>query len=101
MRPDGSEPFQITHLTGWQPGGAQFLPDSRTILFRAWKQEDEGKRSPMPMELFTIRHDGTALKQLTSDGGTNRAPYPAPDGRHFAFVKVLPPRNFEIFSSET
>ena len=97
MRPNGSGQRQITHLDGWQPGGAQYMPDSRTILFRAWKQEDEGKRSPMPMELFAIDHDGKNLKQLTNTGGTNWAPYPAPDGRHFAFVKVLPPRNFEIF----
>src|SRR5262249_25402393 len=47
--------------------------------------------------LFTIKHDGTELRQLTHDDGTNWAPYPAPDGRHFAFVKVLPPRNYEIY----
>jgi Tol biopolymer transport system component len=74
------------------------LPDSKTILFRAWKTEDQGaKRGSLPMQLFTIQYDGSNLKQLTHDGGTNWAPYPAPDGRHFAFVKVLPPRNYEIF----
>jgi|WetSurMetagenome_2_1015567.scaffolds.fasta_scaffold31522_1 TolB protein len=97
MRPDGSNPTQITHLDGWQPGGAQYLPDSKTILFRAWRVEDEGKKGGMPMSLYTISHDGTGLRKLTNDPGTNWAPYPAPDGRHFAFVKVLPPRNFEIY----
>lgn len=49
------------------------------------------------MTIFTIRHDGTDLRQVTDDEGTNWAPHPAPDGIHFAFVKVLPPRNFEIY----
>jgi TolB protein len=49
------------------------------------------------MAIFTIHHDGTGLRQVTHDAGTNWAPHPAPDGRHFAFVKVLPPRNYEIY----
>jgi len=96
MKPDGTGESQITHFDGWQPGGALYMPDSQTILFRAWKQSDEGKEGGLPMELFTIRHDGTNLKQITHTGGTNWAPYPAPDGRHYVFVKVLPPRNYEV-----
>ena len=37
------------------------------------------------------------FRQITHDDGTNWAPFPAPDGRHFVFVKVLPPRNYEIY----
>jgi Tol biopolymer transport system component/ankyrin repeat protein len=97
MRPDGSGELQITHLDGWQPGGAQYKTDSKTILFRAWRVEDEGRPGGMPMSIFTISHDGTGLRRVTADAGTNWAPYPAPDGRHYAFVKVLPPRNYEIY----
>jgi Tol biopolymer transport system component len=97
MRPDGTGEFQITHLDGLEPGGAQYLPDSHTIIFRAWRSEDQGKKSPLPMTIFTIRDDGTGLRQITHDDATNWAPFPAPDGRHFAFVKVLPPRNYEIY----
>jgi Tol biopolymer transport system component len=97
IRPDGSEPFQITHMEGWQPGGALYLPDSKTIIFRAWKQSDEGRKGGMPMSIFTVRDDGTALRRVTNDEGTNWSPFPAPDGRHFAFVKILPPHNFEIY----
>jgi Tol biopolymer transport system component len=49
------------------------------------------------MTIFTIKDDGTELRQVTHDEGTNWAPYPAPNGRHFVFVKVLPPRNYEIY----
>ncbi len=96
MRPDGSGEVQITRMDGWEPGGSFYMPDSRTILFRAWKTADQGKRG-LPMTLFTIKHDGTELRQVTHDEGTNWAPFPAPDGRHFVFVKVLPPRNYEIY----
>jgi TolB protein len=97
MRPDGSEPFQITHMEGWEPGGAFYLPDSRTIIFRAWRTIDQGRKGGLPMSIYTIKDDGTQLRRVTDDEGTNWSPYPAPDGHHFVFVKVLPPRNYEIY----
>jgi len=101
MKPDGTGEVQITHTPEWQEGGANYMPDSKTILYRAWKIEDEGKRTK-PMTIFTIKDDGTDMKQITHDEGTNWAPYPHPDGKHFAFVKVLPAEshpgpNFEIY----
>jgi TolB protein len=97
IRPDGSEEVRITHLDGWEPGGAFYLPDDRTIIFRAWRSGDHLKPGIPPMSIFTVKDDGSELRRITDDDGTNWAPYPAPDGRHFAFVKLLPPRNFEIF----
>jgi len=99
MRPDGSEPFQITHLPEWEAGGSFYFPDSKRIIFRAWKVVDqEAKKHPLPMSLFTIDDDGTDLKKITDDEGTNWSPYPAPDGHHFVFVKVVPPgNNYEIY----
>jgi TolB protein len=96
MRPDGTELFQITNTPDWQEGGAQWMPDGQRIIYRAWKIQDQGQRG-MPMTIFTIKPDGTGLTQVTHDPGTNWAPAPAPDGRHFVFVKLLPPANFEIF----
>jgi TolB protein len=96
MRPDGTELFQITNTPDWQEGGAQWMPDGQRIIYRAWKIQDQGQRG-MPMTIFTIKPDGTGLTQVTHEPGTNWAPAPAPDGRHFVFVKLLPPRNFEVF----
>ena len=96
MRPDGRDLFQITHTEDWQEGGAQWMPDGKTIIYRAWKIQDQAQRG-MPMTIFTIKPDGTDLKQITHEPGTNWAPAPAPDGRHFVFVKLLPPRNFEVY----
>jgi TolB protein len=96
MRTDGSGLFQITNTPEWQEGGAAYMPDGKTILYRAWKIQDQKGRG-MPMTIFTIQHDGTGMKQITDEPGTNWAPFPAPDGKHFAFVKLLPPGNFELF----
>ena len=100
MNTDGSGEFQITHTPDWQEGGSFYMPDNETIVYRAWKIEDQGKRS-FPMTLFTINKDGTGRRALTHDDGTNWSPYPAPDGKHIVFVKVLnepnKPPNYEIF----
>ncbi len=95
MRPDGSEQKQITFTPDWQEGGA-FFWDDETIIYRAWKISDQAHRG-MPMTIFTVKIDGSDRKQITNDNGTNWAPFPAPDGEHFAFVKVLPERNYEIY----
>lgn len=95
MRPDGSEQTQITVTKDWQEGGAFFI-DNETIICRAWEMKNQAQRG-MPMSIFTVKQDGSDLKRITNDDGTNWAPHPAPDGDHFAFVKVLPPHNFEIF----
>ena len=96
MDMDGSNQKQITFTPEWQEGGAFFMSDNETILFRAWKKSDEGQRG-LPMTIFTIKDDGTELTKITDNDGTNWAPYPAPDGKYFAYVKVLPPHNYEIF----
>ncbi len=97
MKSDGTDERQITFTDDWQEGGSFYMPDSKTIIFRAWKKEYDDTRSK-PMTIFTINHDGTGLTQITfQDDQTNWAPHPGPDGRHFVFVKVLPPHNFEIY----
>jgi len=98
MNADGSDTTQITHLDGWEPGGSFLFPDGKTIIFRAWRSEDaKAHKHPLPMTLFTIQADGSGLHPLTHDEGTNWSPYPAPDGHHYVFVKVVPPNNYEIF----
>lgn len=96
MKPDGTDAVRLTNTPEWQEGGAFYMPDSNTIIFRAWRSED-GDQSPKPMAVFTISNDGSERRRITHEPGTNWAPYPAPDGEHFVFVKMLPPHNFELF----
>ena len=96
MRPDGTDEFQITRTPELQEGGAFYMPDSEHIIYRAWKRSDEGQRG-MPMTIYTIKHDGTETTQITHEPGMNWAPHPAPDGKHFVYVKMLDRGNFEVF----
>ena len=98
MRADGSDEQQITFTKDWDEGRPMFLPDSQTIMFRAWKYEDYGKIRPTPMTVFTIKLDGTGLTPRTPpDTGMNWSSYPAPDGRHFTAVRVVENNNWEVF----
>ena len=86
MAIDGSGQKQITFTEDWQEGGAQILPDSETIVTRAWKRADQGKgRAECPWQIFTLKRDGSGRKQITTDTATHWAPFPAPDGRHFVY----------------
>jgi len=96
MRPDGSEEAQITFTEDWQEGAPFFLPDNKTILTRAWKRSEHGI-SPTPMTVFTVTYDGSKRVQRTFDKDMNWAPYPTPDGRHYVFVRIVPPNNWEVF----
>lgn len=95
MKPDGSDQKQITFTPDWQEGGSLYLPDNKTILLRAWKRSEELVQG-REMQLFTVKEDGTEFKQITTGPETHWAPYPAPDGVHAIYVKVFPPRNFEL-----
>jgi len=96
VRPDGSDETQVTHTPDMQEGGAFYMPDSETIIFRAWSKAEEHDRN-RGMDIYTVKHNGSELSQITNDGQVNWAPYPAPDGKHFAFAKMHPPYNFEIY----
>lgn len=95
MNPDGSNQQQITFTEDMQEGGAFIMSDNKTILYRAWKKSEEGQ-DQMDMHIFTIDIDGKNMKQITHGSGTHWAPFPAPDGDHFAYVTVFPPHNYEI-----
>lgn len=98
MHADGTGEEQITFTKDWDEGRPMYLPDSETVMFRAWKYQDFGKIRPTPMTVFTIKHDGTGLTPRTRPNtGMNWSSYPAPDGRHFIAVRVIEDNNWEIF----
>lgn len=99
MDADGTHEVRLTDTADWQEGAPFFLPDSRTITTRAWSRALYGKKRPTPMTIFTIDVDTGERIARTSDDWMNWAPYPAPDGRHYVFVRPLVdnPMNWEIF----
>jgi TolB protein len=99
MNADGTGEKKLTDTADWQEGAPFFLPDSKTITTRAWSRAIYGTRRPTPMTIFTINVETGERIQRTHDDWMNWAPYPAPDGRHYVFVRPLldNPSNWEIF----
>ena len=97
MRFDGTDEQQITFTEDWQEGAPFYLPDNRTILTRAWKASEYGVIRPTPMTVFTVDAETGEATPRTFDRDMNWAPYPAPDGRHYVFVRIVENNNWEIF----
>lgn len=96
MNIDGTDLRQVTKDLGYD-GGAFFSPDSKKLVFRTSRPktpEDQkaykellaaGLVQPTDMEIFVCNVDGSDMKQITSLGGANWAPYFHPDGTKIIF----------------
>jgi TolB protein len=96
MRSDGTDEYQVTKTDDWHEGAPFFMQDNEHIIFRAWLDEDFGDVKPTPMTIFTIKKDGSNWRRHTFDRGMNWHPHPAPDGRHYVYVRAMD-HNWEIF----
>ncbi len=93
---DGSNQKQVTSGLGYD-GGAFFSPDGSKLVFRASrpKTAEEQKEykdlfaknlvKPTNMELYTCNVDGSDLRQITSLGNANWAPFFHPSGNKIIF----------------
>jgi TolB protein len=99
MNADGTGERRLTDTPDLQEGAPFFLPDSKTIMMRAWSRATYGKIRPTPMTIYTIDTETGETIQRTFDNWMNWAPYPAPDRHHYVFVRPLidNPSNWEIF----
>ncbi len=96
MNIDGSEQKQVTDELGYD-GGAFFSPDSKKLIFRASRPKSDeevtkykellknGLVEPTAMELFTVKVDGSDMKQITHLGKANWAPFYHPSGHKILF----------------
>jgi Tol biopolymer transport system component len=58
-------------------------------MMLAWSRATYGKIPPTPMTICTMDTETGEIIQCTFDKWMNWAPYPAPDGRHYVFVRPL------------
>lgn len=110
MRVDGTGEQQLTFTDDWQEGAPYPMPDGEHIIFRAWKRsvvaankkhrEQTGERRQTPMTIFTMKMDGSDVQPRTFTNDMNWAPFPAPDGRHFFYVRIFEDNNWEIVMND-
>ncbi|MFN9583230.1 MAG: TolB family protein [Bacteroidota bacterium] len=92
---NGKNVKQITFGLGYD-GGAFFSPDGTKLVFRASRPQGtdtieykellaKGLVAPTNMEIYTINVDGPGLKQITSLGKANWAPFYHPSGKKIIF----------------
>lgn len=96
MNIDGTDVKQVTNELGYD-GGAFFSPDGTKLVFRASrpKTEEEKKEyqdflkqglvAPTNMEIFICNVDGSNLRQVTTLGKANWAPFYHPSGKKIVF----------------
>jgi Tol biopolymer transport system component len=107
MKSDGTEETQLTFTPDWQEGAPYFLSDNQTIIYRAWQRSvksefdrirrETGERNQTPMTIFTMNVDGSNVQPRTFTSDMNWAPFPAPDGRHFAYVRIGDGNNWDVY----
>ncbi len=93
---DGKNLRQVTFGLGYD-GGAFFSPDGKRLVFRASRPKTDeeikeykeflakGLVAPTQMEIYTCNVDGSDLKQITSLGKANWAPFFHPSGKKIIF----------------
>lgn len=94
MKPDGSEPEQITSdgMNNWTPHPS---PDGKSILFLSYPAAITGHPANKDVALRILSTSDRSIRTLVNivgGSGTDNVPCWAPDGQHFAFVsyQMLP-----------
>ena len=93
---DGSNVKQLTSQLGYD-GGAFFSPDGKQLVFRSSRPKtdeevkvykdllSQGLVMPTNMEIYVCNVDGSDLRQVTSLGKANWAPFFHPSGERIIF----------------
>ncbi len=100
MDADGSMVRRLTHQKGYD-GGPFFSADGKMIVYRAYhpknaKELEEYEESLAKkqivggrLELFVMKSDGSAQRQITDNGASNFCPFFYPNGRQIIFSSNL------------
>lgn len=94
MRPDGSNPQQITSddYANWT---LHISPDGKSMLILSYDKSETGQpaNKDVPLRIMSLEDKKTrVLVIITGGSGTDNVPNWVPDSHHFAFVsyQMLP-----------
>jgi TolB protein len=108
---DGKNVKRLTNEIGYD-GGPFFSYDSKMIVFRAYHPTSERDIAdykallnenlirPTTLEIWVMKADGSAKRQITHNGKANFAPYFFPDGKRVIFASNMDDpkgRNFDLY----
>ena len=112
MNADGSDVKRLTHAPG-PDGGPFFSADGSQIVFRGnhmpkgedWNRYNvllqKGLWRPAALDVYVMNRDGSNMRQVTKElGGSNWAPFFAPNGKQIIFASNMKnPRggNFDLY----
>jgi TolB protein len=110
MNGDGSGVRRLTNRPG-PDGGPFFSPDGKLIVFRGRPTQGpeladylgllkDGLWRPTSLEIYVMNSDGSNVRQVTSRGGANFAPYFLPDGKRIIFASNIHDqkgRDFDLY----
>src|SRR5688572_24163721 len=65
-------------------GDPQLSPDGRTVAFTVGTVDKAANRTLT--QIYTVRLDGSNLKQITSGTASNSSPRWSPDGERIAYI---------------
>jgi Tol biopolymer transport system component len=107
MRPNGSNPVNLTadsEADEWEPS---WRPDGRRIAFQSNRLTPTNPEKDY--EIFVMHADGSGVRQLTVNNVVDEAPNWSPDGRRLVFHRNLDPKvpqadydhgNYEVFTMQ-
>jgi TolB protein len=74
-------------------------PDGQRVIYCSARDNPNQASAPEGeiYEVYTIKPDGSDLRQITHDKGINTYPSFSPDGRQILFRKVISEKNSEVF----
>lgn len=110
MDADGQNVRQLTDTPGYD-GGAFFSPDCSHIVWRASRPTGEALADyqrllaqhlvrPSALEIYVMRADGSEVRQVTTNGRANFAPYMHPDNKRVIFSSNMGDpkgRDFDLY----
>jgi Tol biopolymer transport system component len=91
MRPDGSNPINLTEDSEADEFGASWRPDGRKLAFMSNRVTPTNPGPDPDFEIFVMNANGSGVRQLTANRFDDEFPSWSPDGRRLVFQRDFDP----------